>query len=108
MLHGSPRRTLPVIVTQAIALIVASGSDLRRPAAKQAQSKSIELLANHDLSHAARWQLSRARGRADQKAAAARQATATNARSRDPSEPRGVVLQIEASNDPGRLVESRD
>jgi hypothetical protein len=52
MLYGSPRGTLPVIVTQAIALIVASGSDLRCPAAKQAQSKSIELLANHDLPHA--------------------------------------------------------
>jgi hypothetical protein len=52
MLYGSPRGTLPVIVTQAIALIVASGSDLRRPAAKQAQSKSIELLANHDLPYA--------------------------------------------------------
>jgi len=78
MLHGSPRGTLPVIVTQAIALIVASGSDLRRPAAKQGQSKSIELLANHDLPHAREWQLSRVRGgSADQKAAAARQATAT-------------------------------
>jgi len=63
MLHGSPRRTLPVIVTQAIALIVASGSDLRCPAAKQAQSKSIELLANHDLSHARESAFSRARWR---------------------------------------------
>jgi hypothetical protein len=41
-----------VAPVEAIVLFVASGSDLRRPAAKQAQSKSIELLANHDLSHA--------------------------------------------------------
>src|SRR5262249_31013549 len=31
MFHGSPRLTLAVIVTQAIILIAASGSDLRRP-----------------------------------------------------------------------------
>jgi len=48
MVHRLLRRTLEAIVTPAIVL---SGSDLRRPVAKGAQSKSIklELLASHDL-----------------------------------------------------------
>jgi hypothetical protein len=53
MFHRSPRRTLEAIVTQAVALIVAlAGSDLKLSVTKQGQSKSIELLANHDLPHA--------------------------------------------------------
>jgi hypothetical protein len=84
MLRSSPRRT-QAIVTQAIALIVALASDLKHCVTKQAQSKAsnCRAAARTSLFHAlARWHLFRARGdSADQKAAAAKWATATKARS---------------------------
>jgi hypothetical protein len=66
MLRWSPRRTLEAIVTQAFALIVASGqTDLKRSATKQAQSKASNCRA---VTHARGGSfLVREGGSADQK-----------------------------------------
>jgi hypothetical protein len=49
MSRTSTRRILKAIEIQPIALVVASGPDLERSAAKQAQSKSIELPGSHAI-----------------------------------------------------------
>ena len=114
MLRRSACRTPEAIVTQAIALIVAlAGSDLKRSLTKQAQSKSIYLPGSHDIFFfhtGARWQLSRARGdSADQKSRGGEVGHGNESPEFATQVSfRGVVPQLEASNDPGRLVGSRD
>ena len=49
MSRTSTRRILKAIEIQPIALVVASGPDLERSAAKQAQSKSIKLPGSHAI-----------------------------------------------------------
>ena len=58
MFRRSPRPRVQAIVIPAVALIVTSESDLGQPAAKQAQSKSIELKLPAEIFEV---QLSRAR-----------------------------------------------
>jgi len=114
MLRKSSRSTREAIVTPVSALIMASaGSVLSAPYEARA-IKSIELQASQDiflfsfLSRAARWQLSRAGGdSADQKSCGG-EVGHGNESSEFATQVslRGVVPQVEASNDRGRLVES--
>jgi hypothetical protein len=104
MFRRSWRRTIEALPTQGIALTVALGrSDLR--VTKQAQSKASNCWpARTSFFHApARWQLSRARGdSADQKSRGGE----VGHRNESPEfatqvSLRGVVPQVEASNDRG-------